>query len=247
MIAALFVQRGGVYYGLAHVDPWDKARDARAYAGPWPVVAHPPCARWSRLATHAFGRPTGKKVGDDGGCFAAALAAVKRWGGVVEHPASSKAWRAHGLLDPVIGSDWTPAGDLLGWTVHVEQGHYGHRLPKATWLYAVAPRAALPRLPGGKSAPVGFTSTRHGEKGSAFTSLSARQRSATPIAFRDLLIRIAEAGPAPCWVPCDCGEFWCARHGDHAFACDCPPIEDWPPGVNPYAPSDGACSFSCGR
>ena len=45
MIAALYVQRGGVYFDLAGVDPWDEQRDARRYAGPWPVVAHPPCAR----------------------------------------------------------------------------------------------------------------------------------------------------------------------------------------------------------
>jgi hypothetical protein len=50
MIAALYVERGGVYYGLPDVDPWDEERDARLYAGPWPVVAHPVCARWSRLA-----------------------------------------------------------------------------------------------------------------------------------------------------------------------------------------------------
>jgi hypothetical protein len=32
----------------------------------------------------------------------------------------------------------------------------------------------------------------------------------------------------PAWIPCPCcGEFWCSRHGLHAFECDCPPIEDW--------------------
>jgi hypothetical protein len=42
LIAALYVETGGVYYGLPDVDPWDEARDARLYDGPWPVVAHPP-------------------------------------------------------------------------------------------------------------------------------------------------------------------------------------------------------------
>jgi len=42
MIAALYVQTGGSYYGLSDVDPWGEARDARLYAGPHPVVAHPP-------------------------------------------------------------------------------------------------------------------------------------------------------------------------------------------------------------
>lgn len=45
MIAALYVEKGGAYYGLEGVDPWDEQRDARLYDGPWPVVAHPPCER----------------------------------------------------------------------------------------------------------------------------------------------------------------------------------------------------------
>ena len=49
MIAALYVQTGGSYYGVEGVDPWDEARDARLYSGPWPVVAHPPCQRWGKL------------------------------------------------------------------------------------------------------------------------------------------------------------------------------------------------------
>jgi hypothetical protein len=72
MIAALYVETGGVYYGLPDVDPWDEERDARLYAGPWPVVAHPPCNRYSKLAT--FRR---QRDGNDGGCFRAALDAVR--------------------------------------------------------------------------------------------------------------------------------------------------------------------------
>jgi len=45
-VAALYVAPGGPHFGLSHVDPWPKSRDARKYAGPWPVVAHPPCERW---------------------------------------------------------------------------------------------------------------------------------------------------------------------------------------------------------
>ena len=48
MIAALYVESRGVYAGLPDVDLWDRDRDARIYAGPWPVVAHPPGARWGR-------------------------------------------------------------------------------------------------------------------------------------------------------------------------------------------------------
>jgi hypothetical protein len=82
-VAALFVERDGVYFDLPGVDPWDETRDARLYAGPWPVVAHPPCNVWCQMASVNEKR-WGRMVGDDDGMFAAALAAVRRWGGVLE-------------------------------------------------------------------------------------------------------------------------------------------------------------------
>ena len=58
-VAALFVEDGGAYFGLPHVDPWPESRDARAYAGPLPVVAHPPCQRWGKMW---FGQPLTVKL-----------------------------------------------------------------------------------------------------------------------------------------------------------------------------------------
>ena len=86
VIAALYVATGGCYFGLDGVDPWDEARDARLYAGPWPVVAHPPCERWGRYATGGPSHAGKFKLGDDGGCFAAALASVRTWGGRLGAP-----------------------------------------------------------------------------------------------------------------------------------------------------------------
>jgi hypothetical protein len=95
MIAALFVRSGSHYFGRPDVDPWPESRDARLYAGPHPVVCHPPCARWGRLyAMH------GGKLGDDNGCFESALQSLRRWGGVLEHPADSFAWSRFGLPRP---------------------------------------------------------------------------------------------------------------------------------------------------
>lgn len=91
MIAALYVETGGCYFGLPGVDPWDVTRDARNYAGQHPVVAHPPCQRWGRFWHGSTRKPHQFKLGDDGGCFAAALAAVRKFGGVLEHPADSHA------------------------------------------------------------------------------------------------------------------------------------------------------------
>ena len=69
MIAALYVESNGCYSGLEGVDAWPEERDARLYAGPFRVVAHPPCQRWGKMW---FGQPltvkrTGvrKKKGDE--------------------------------------------------------------------------------------------------------------------------------------------------------------------------------------
>lgn len=201
MIAALYVQTDGCYYGLPHVEPWDQARDARLYAGPYPVVAHPPCERWGR---YWGGSPTTfprLKKGDDGGCFKAALAAVRTWGGILEHPEGSAAWHAHGLVKPPRSGGWIPADHMLGfegWTCCVEQGAYGHKARKATWLYAHG--VALPNLKWGR-APGDFLRPEDGyhsaeERRRAIKTgvcqrLSKRQRAATPLLFRDLLLSIA--------------------------------------------------------
>ena len=86
-----------------------------------------------------------KKLGDDGGCFAAALASVRKWGGVLEHPEASYAFAHHGLATPAWRAGWQYAGDGFGGRVCcVAQGNYGHRARKLTWLYAVG--AKLPAL-----------------------------------------------------------------------------------------------------
>jgi len=133
MIAALFVDRRGVYAGMDGVDLWDEARDARRYEGPWPVVAHPPCQRWGQL----FWSDGSTEPGQDGGLFKSALASVERWGGVLEHPAKSFAWQKFSIRKPPVDGGWVRAMFRPGWTCHVEQGHYGHPAPKATWLYYV--------------------------------------------------------------------------------------------------------------
>jgi hypothetical protein len=135
MVAALYVDPNGVYAGLPDVDLWDEARDARLYDGPHPVVAHPPCARWSRLAGFTEAR-FGLKRGDDGGCFEAALHAVRTYGGVLEHPAYSQAWARYDLPRPTWHGGWTRNLTDAGACCYIEQGRYGLPVKKATWLYA---------------------------------------------------------------------------------------------------------------
>lgn len=197
MIAALFVTTGGCYFGLPDVDPWDEARDARLYAGPWPVVAHPPCARWSRLAGFCEARGYGKR-GHDAGCFVAALAAVRWNGGVLEHPAFSAAWEMYGIARPPRPGGWIVADDIGGWTCHVDQAQYGHLTIKPTWLYFNGPRPAdliWGEAPTGRklvsALPGPSEKRRRMIRTGAVQRLSRRQRIATPPAFRDLLLGIA--------------------------------------------------------
>ena len=196
-VAALYVQTGGAYYGLEGVDPWDERRDARLYAGPHPVVAHPPCSRWCRLAGLVEAR-WGHKRGEDGGCFAAALAAVRRWGGVLEHPAYSDAWAAFDLPAPPRLGGWV-RGLCGGWSCHVEQGRYGHPAKKATWLYAFG--VELPALRWGATADGASTAlvswcgnrTRADERRPRVGKAAA---SRSPAEFRDLLIAMARTARA---------------------------------------------------
>ncbi len=188
-VAALFVQTGGCYFKLPHVDPWDIERDARKYAGPHPVVAHPPCQRWGRLGAANFHRWGGEhnRPGNDGGCFHAAVRAVERFGGVLEHPAYSQAWPTFGLATPR-PERWVPSA--FGWVCQVSQSAYGHRARKLTWLYYVGPKPPdmdWRDLPG--THQVGFPDRRGKERNKP--TLSQRDANATPPAFRDALIELA--------------------------------------------------------
>jgi hypothetical protein len=199
-IAALFVQMPGCYFDLPGVDAWDEFRDARLYSGPFPVVAHPPCQRWGRFWHGSTRKPHQFKLGDDGGCFDAALMAVETWGGVLEHPADTHAWKHFGLLAPGRGAQgWIKT--RRGWACYVEQGFYGHLSRKPTWLYACVDD--LPDLRWGRGEqrlhPVALE--RHGYEKARRIGMMAmvggkdktKIRNATPIEFRDALLSMARS------------------------------------------------------
>jgi hypothetical protein len=204
-IAALYVQTGGRYFNLPGVSPWDEARDARRYDGPHPVVAHPPCQRWGKLwaGQPLFIKRTGirKIKGDDGGCFKAALASCRRFGGILEHPWGSHAWPHFGLNVPPRSGGWISADFFGGWTCCVEQGRYGHYARKPTLLLAYG--CELPELDWGIGEPrldpavierMGLArAKRLGEVGSRGGGKDSAARIGTPKPFRDLLLGIARS------------------------------------------------------
>ena len=202
LIAALFVQRGGVYWGLDGVDAWDQARDARKYAGPHPVICHSPCERWGRYWSGGPSARVRRTLGEDGGCFASALASVQRWGGVLEHPEASHAFRAHGLLTPRWREGWRHSGN--GYTCCVAQGNYGHRARKLTWLYYegdMRPPELDWSIPEPRSRlDYGFHSAeeralRKGDVAPRVNAsrLTTAENLSTPPPFRDVLLNLARS------------------------------------------------------
>lgn len=188
VIAALYVATGGCYYGLDGVDPWDIERDARKYDGPWPVVAHPPCQLWTNLAHVNFKRYGGEHniPGNDGGCFRAALASVRKFGGVLEHPAHSRAWTVHALPAPkIIG--WSSVLPFE-WVCEVWQSAYGHKARKRTWLFYRGGRGSCPD---GLRWERKTGTHQCGWFDRIKPTLSKKEAMATPLAFRDALIALA--------------------------------------------------------
>lgn len=122
--------------------------------------------------------------GDDGGCFASALGAVRQFGGVLEHPVYSHAWSVYDLPRPRPFGGWTANLTDPGFTAEVDQAWYGHRANKRTWLYAVG--VELPELHWGSALPTGITVRNDGGGG-------RDQRSRTPNAFRDVLLDMARS------------------------------------------------------
>lgn len=209
MIAALFVETDGIYADCPDIELWDKARDARRYSGPYPVIAHPPCERWGKFWHGSTRKPRQYEIGDDQGCFAAALAAVRKYGGILEHPHASHAWRAFGLNIPPRHGGWITADFEGGWTCCVEQGHYGHIARKPTWLYwHNMPSTSCQASPPNKDLAWGFAPQRlHPIALARYGYAKARKigmvamiggsqkkalRAATPQAFRDVLISMVQ-------------------------------------------------------
>jgi hypothetical protein len=162
-------------------------------------VAHPPCQRWGRYWSGGPSAKVRRELGDDDGCFESALASVRAWGGVLEHPEASHAFKRFGLTIPLKSGGWHVSDH--GWTCCVEQGHYGHPARKATWLYVVGLyRHELPELrwgpSNGRRLDEGFHSKAERDAARAagrkpIPRLSKDENVATPIPFRDELIAIA--------------------------------------------------------
>lgn len=195
MVAALYVDPRGPYPGLC--EAWDEARDARLYEGPGAVVAHPPCGPWSSMR-HLY-RGGGMELAPR------ALLQVRKWGGVLEHPARSALWAAWGLpKPPPVAGELSGYDRFGGYALEVAQVDWGHPARKRTWLYVVGvPRAAVVAAYEARPHPgrlaTHWASGSRGESKSrkgwpvppGVKVCSARQRRRTPPAFAEWLLQLA--------------------------------------------------------
>ena len=169
--AVLYARRTSVYKTMC-ADVYDEERDARSFHRSCPVVAHPPCRGWGRLRGMSCHTPEELDLGRH------AVRTVQRCGGVLEHPAHSRLWPACGLPDPGAGPD-----DHGGWTLPVDQSWWGHRAPKATWLYIVGVSADdLPPIP-----------FHLGTAAGRVEAMGRAEREATPPAFARWLLELARS------------------------------------------------------
>jgi len=135
-VAVLFARADSCYKTIPGCDVWDAERDARKWAGGAPVVAHPPCRAWGTARALANPRD------DEKALALFAVAQVRAFGGVLEHPKRSTLWEAAGLPRP------GRRDEFGGWTLPIFQRWWGHRAEKATMLYIVGCEPAdIPTMP----------------------------------------------------------------------------------------------------
>jgi hypothetical protein len=161
----------------------------------------------------------------DADCAPRAVEQVRKWGGVLEHPAGSKLWEHCGLPVPDFevhprsrlgvmkvlrvstARDWFGAfvDDFGGYTIELDQVEWGHVARKRTWLYLVGvPRGALEAPPFPGREPTHYASggrTQSSRKGAPVPAgikvCSAQQRRRTPPLFAEYLIRLARSVRRP--------------------------------------------------
>lgn len=180
-VAALYVDVArGPYASMPGVEAWGVERDATTYDGPHPVVAHPPCAAWGRLKWFAK---------DDGHTGPIAVAQVRKFGGVLEHPEHSTLWRACDMPEP----GWLPDA-WGGYSLHIRQFDFGHKCDKWTWVYVCgcAPDD-LPPMPPRRLEQAEYVVTNEQRKGDPGYKprIPVNERHLTPPAFAEWLVAAA--------------------------------------------------------
>lgn len=180
-ITVLFTKKDSVYETLG-ADVWDINRDARNWQGGGPCIAHPPCRAWGQLSHMAKPRHDEKELS----LFAIEM--IRKYGGVLEHPAASRLW-PHILPYPGGFDDWG------GYSICIDQKWFGHLAQKKTLLYIVGCTASeLPPIPIDYSAVEYTVSSKIKKKSGARIKkeIPKSMREHTPLALAKWLIQVAK-------------------------------------------------------
>jgi len=178
-VAVLFARADSTYKKIPYCDVWDVDRDATKYPGPYPVVAHPPCRAWGNLAKFAKPRPGERDL-----AFWA-VEQVRKYGGVLEHPRTSKLWVEAGL--PLAKSR-----DIFGgWSICVDQCWWGHKARKSTLLYLCGVEPGdIPQIPLNFAPPTHEVAGKGSRRGK-LPGLGKAAREHTPPDFARWLVEAA--------------------------------------------------------
>lgn len=168
----LFCRSDSIYNTLPNADPWPIERDARHWPGGRACIAHPPCRAWGQLRTFAKPRPDEKELS------LWAIAQVRQWGGILEHPARSTLWPAVQTTRP--GTRDAAGGWLLG----IHQHAFGHRAEKKTFLYIHgADPAQLPPMPYTMAEPTHVIQSRKSQACRPHTTKAEREHTPRALAL----------------------------------------------------------------
>lgn len=178
-VAVLFARADSNYKLLPAVDVWDIGRDAAKWLGGVPGIYHPSCRSWGRMRQFSNPRDGERALAIQ------AVERVRKFGGVLEHPAESTLWATCGMPRPRHFPDV-----YGGWTLAIKQFHWGHRAEKETWLYIVGCAPAdvpeRPRRPGKATACVRPTRAYP-----RLPCITKREREETPMALCIWLCELA--------------------------------------------------------
>lgn len=163
MISVLFARRDSIYKQL-DCDVWDQDRDVRNYQGTGPVICHPPCRLWGRMAHWTTNVDQMEHLWP---WWCVDL--IDKYGGVLEHPITSKVWKR---INP---------------TTVVDQFWWGHRAEKRTGLYI---KGVIPPIPFSMERP---SYCVHNSKNQIGTTrqrpeITKAEREHTPVDFAKWLI-----------------------------------------------------------
>jgi hypothetical protein len=198
-VAILCCSTKSVYKTMPDLECYDEKRDARTFTGGMPVIAHPPCRRWTqygmammqaRQTRHGIITPE-SEVNEERELGVFCAEQVKQWGGILEQPARSKLFAAAGL--PLPGSPQSADS----FSLHVWQSWWGYPVKKGTWLYFRGISQFAIDIPFRLWNPPSGQQWYWYNRGKGSGSANAEIRSRTVPAFAQWLVDLARSAAVP--------------------------------------------------